>query len=410
MSVIAETLPKTENHGTLDPLKIGFLSEKNPLDKAHWSGTIHYLHRSLRKYTGNVEIIGERIPLHLRLLWHAVKIARGLFGERLGINESVIRSLAYIGFYRRAIRRSGCEVIFAPIASTEIAFLQTDLPIIYLSDGTFGAHENYFYKSCEITRLTRWEGNLLQKRVIRRADALIYSSQWAANSAINLYGADPSKVHVIPFGANIDEDEVPPRENLRGGSTDGKCRLLFVGRKWLPKGGDIAYDAFLALRSGGIDAELTVIGCEPTPKREHPNLRVIPFLNKKDPAHKALLDRFYLEADFFLLPTRKECFGIVFCEAAAFGLPAVTTHTGGVSDVVLDQVTGIVLPLKAQGESYADAIFDLWNNPVEYQAMRTKSRERYEQALNWENWGKAVRTIMEDLLMAREKKRTRSVP
>ncbi len=402
MRMIANTLEKVEQPGTIDRLEIGFLSEKNPLDKSQWSGTIHYLYDSLRKHSGNVTILSERYPLRFRLLWHAVRFQRNLLGERLGINESVIRSFACRGFYRRAIRRSGCSVIFAPIASTETAYLETDVPIVYLSDTTFKAQENYYYESSEISRLTRWEGNLLQQRVIRRADALVYSNHWAAESAIKVYGADPSKIHVIPFGANI--DDVPPQPSLRSGSTDGKCRLLFVSRDWVRKGGDIAYEAFLAPRSQGIDAEFTAIGCEPTPKREHPNLRVIPFLNKKDPAQKAVLDRFYLESDFFLLPTRAECSAIVFCEAAAFGLPVVTTDTGGVTTIVLDQVTGIVLPLEAQGESYAEAIFDLWNSPREYQAMRTKSRERYDETLNWESWGKAVRRIMEDLLMTRAKK------
>jgi glycosyltransferase involved in cell wall biosynthesis len=287
-------------------------------------------------------------------------------------------------------------VVFAPIAATEIGYLQTDVPIVYVSDTTFRAQENYYYKSSEISRLTRREGHHLQKRAIRNADALVFSSQWAFDSAVNIYGADPSKIHVIPFGANI--DEVPPLESLRDGSRDGKCRLLFVGKDWNRKGGDIAYETFLALRMKGVDAELTVIGCMPGPRYAHDNLHIVPYLNKMDPTERFTLNKYYLDADFFLLPARAECSAIVFCEAASFGLPAVTTDTGGVTTIVQNGESGIVLPLEARGDTYADAIFRLWNQPDDYRAMRRKSRQRYEKTLNWKSWAESIRPIMEQLV------------
>jgi len=270
------------------------------------------------------------------------------------------------------------------------------VPIVYLSDTTFRAQENYYYKSSEISRWTRWGGNHLQKRAIRTADALVFSSRWAADSAVNLYGADPSKIHVIPFGANI--DEVPSLESLRDGSKDGKCRLLFVGKDWNRKGGDIAYETFLALRKRGVDAELTVIGCVPGPGYAHDHLHVVPYLNKTDPAERSTLYKYYLDADFFLFPTRAECSGIVYCEAASFGLPAVTTDTGGVTTCVHNGESGVVLPLEARGDAYADAILRLWNAPEEYRAMRRKSRQLYEETLNWKSWAEAIRPIMEKLV------------
>ena len=383
-------------------LRIAFLSEKSPFDIGHWSGTIHYLYVGLSSYVGSVKVLTPRLPRYLRALQLTNQFFRFLFCERMGVAQSsIILSLAYGPFYRRAIRKSGCNVIFAPIAAGEIGYLQTDVPIVYLSDTTFRAQENYYYKSSEISRLTRWEGHHLQQRVIRNADALVFSSQWASDSAVNIYGADPSKIHMIPFGANI--ESVPPLESLSDGSKDGKCRLLFVGKDWIRKGGDIAYETFLELRKRGVDAELTVIGCIPGPKYAHNSLHVIPYLNKMDPAERAALNKHYLDADFFLFPTRAECSGIVYCEAACFGLPSVTTDTGGVTTIVQNGESGIVLPLEAGGDAYADAIFRLWNEPDNYRAMRRKSRQRYEKTLNWRSWAESIRPIMEKLVQERAK-------
>ncbi|WP_137463714.1 glycosyltransferase, partial [Escherichia coli] len=44
-----------------------------------------------------------------------------------------------------------------------------------------------------------------------------------------------------------------------------------------------------------------------------------------------------------LLPTIADCYGMVFCEAAAFGLPVVATDTGGVSSIVINERTGILI-------------------------------------------------------------------
>ncbi|WP_332125931.1 glycosyltransferase, partial [Escherichia coli] len=48
-------------------------------------------------------------------------------------------------------------------------------------------------------------------------------------------------------------------------------------------------------------------------------------------------------ADILLLPTIAECYGMVFCEAAAYGLPVVATDTGGISSIQINERTGILI-------------------------------------------------------------------
>src|SRR6266567_3634265 len=234
---------------------------------------------------------------------------------------------------------------------------------------------------------------------ISKASALSYSSTWAAQSAIKDYHAEPQKVHVVPMGANFDDP--PGREIVWCKKKSAICKLLFVGVDWLRKGGEIAFETLLALHHMGIPAELVICGCVPPKHFTHPNMKVIPYLDKNDPAQYNEMTQLYREADFLLLPTRNECFGIVFCEANAFGLPAITTQTGGVPEVVRNGENGFVLPLEARGDAYARLIASIYGNDVRYAQLVLSSRAAYDECLNWDVWGIAVNTIIIDMLRRR---------
>mgnify|MGYP001807222158 FL=1 len=84
------------------------------------------------------------------------------------------------------------------------------------------------------------------------------------------------------------------------------------------------------------------------------------------------------------MPTRAEAFGIVFCEASAFGLPSISTSVGGVSTAVKNNVNGYLLPYEAQHEDYAKLICDIWYDTSRYTSLSESSRLLYENELNWD--------------------------
>jgi glycosyltransferase involved in cell wall biosynthesis len=133
-----------------------------------------------------------------------------------------------------------------------------------------------------------------------------------------------------------------------------------------------------------------VVGCTPPEHVTHRNLRVFSFLSKNNVEERAKLESLYLNADFFLLPTRADCSPIVLCEAAAFGLPVISTDTGGVSDIVRNGENGVLLPPTAKGSEYARVIADSYRDTQRFQRMRRRSRELYDTRLNWDAWGKTV--------------------
>ena len=92
---------------------------------------------------------------------------------------------------------------------------------------------------------------------------------------------------------------------------------------------------------------------------------------------------------FLLLPTRADASLIVACEANAFGVPAITTETGGVPDIVQDGVNGYCLPYHADGRLYALLISELFKDQERYEQLVQSSRMRYEERLNWDSWAES---------------------
>lgn len=72
--------------------------------------------------------------------------------------------------------------------------------------------------------------------------------------------------------------------------------------------------------------------------------------------------------DIFALATEQEASGTVFVEAAAAGLPVVGTDVGGVSEMLQNGVTGVLVPVHDR-EALAQALCDLVDDPHKRREM-----------------------------------------
>ena len=174
--------------------------------------------------------------------------------------------------------------------------------------------------------------------------------------------------------------------------------MLLLGVDWERKGGPIAYVDGERVRARGLDATLTVCGCTPPEAFRAPWLRVVPRLDKNDPAQQRELSRLLLEANFLLLPARQECYGIVFCEASAHGTPSLAADTGGIGGAVAGGRSGVLLPSEAGAEQYAATIASLFADRERYRALVESSRAHYEDCVNWDRWGQRVGGIIDAVL------------
>lgn len=375
-------------------MKAGFAGRWSPLEKNAWSGTYFHAYQAIKK-NAEVQLFAYTWPWYIRerLIFH--KQIQKFRNRKLAVE--FLRGYAkwFSKQLENELRQSKLDVLFVPAAPQLIAYCKTGVPIIYMADATFQHLQGYYDSFGNLAAYNIRQGIELDKRAFENATHCMLASDWAKQCAITDYQIPPHKITVAPLGANL--DIIPATAELKK-EKNKTCQLLFLGVEWERKGGQIALDTFYALQKSGMPVHLTIIGCLPPVPVNDKNITVIRFINKNNKDESARLYNILLKTDFLLLPTRAECAGVVFCEAGAFGIPAVTSNTGGISTYVNNGVNGFTLPLAAGADAYAGKILELFSDEDAYRKLCVSSRKNYETTLNWDNWGKIFYNIADTIL------------
>ena len=370
--------------------KIAFLCSGPPTDRKIWSGTIFKMYESF--LTHNIDV--EWIQVNRFTNWESKfflsieNLHKKIFNRGFNRNHFIAKAFLASKKLQKTLKNSDADLIFAPTTITDLAFLNTDKPIIYLNDATFHQLLNYYGGMSGFGWLSKKTTVFIEKLALQKSDFLIFSSHWAAKHAEDFYQIPKDKIEVIKFGSNTTAPDKIVEKDY-----SGEITFLFLGVEWERKGGQIALDAIKILRDRNYPVKLQVVGCIP-PVKEAEAMNVIPFLNKNNPEEARQIFNFLQNSHFMFMPTRADCTPISFCEAASYGLPVISTDTGGVAAVVEPGETGILLPLNASAEQYADEIEILIQNPEQIRALSQNAREKYEKELNWSVWGEKMSKII----------------
>jgi glycosyltransferase involved in cell wall biosynthesis len=381
-------------------IRIAYLCDHSPLDTLPYSGGNSRIYNALKDEFPNIDIIsqswGLAEPVH-RLIYR--------LSDALNLRTRWRAHLILSGLIRRVVEKQLAkgqyDVLFCAYSFQSLFRVRPPYPmtVVYTADATPTT-----YKQSVIGRsfgsymkLSRRFDPLILKaetQTFTSTDLLLWPSRWLKNRADSTYGLDPTKSHVVSWGANVPAPDMDfPTPTL---NPDAPVHLLFVGRDWYAKGGPLTAQTVATLRKQGVDARLTVVGCIP-PDIGLPDqaLTVHPSLNKAIPEELELFQRQFQKAHFIMMPSF-ESYGFAFCEASAFGLPSLCFNAGGVP--VFDGENGHALDLNATPDDYATLIRSYLDTPDRYAALRSTTRQVYEQKLNWSAWAKATADlIMEDI-------------
>lgn len=195
--------------------------------------------------------------------------------------------------------------------------------------------------------------------------------------------------------------------------------LLFVGRVSPEKGVHVLLDAFKNVLGHHPDAHLKIVG----PQVSAPLEFILPF--NKDSKFKDLaslysgsyrsrlrdqlpsnlasqvsfignvphsqLINYCQDADVFIFPlVWDEPFGIPIVEAMATGVPVIATRVGGITEIVEEGKTGLLVE-RGEVTALADAILSLLSDKAGRKSMGKAGRQRAIELFSWER-------IVENLL------------
>ena len=173
-------------------------------------------------------------------------------------------------------------------------------------------------------------------------------------------------------------------------------QFLFVGVEWERKGGDKAVAVVAELNRRGYPSELIVVGCDPRPGGvKLPDfVKIEGFLNKRTPEGIARLNQLYRSTLFFLMPSLADATPLVFCEAGAYGVPALSTITGGIPSIIENGVNGCLFPPDSAPGDFAD--FVIANiAPARYRQLALGALTTYESKLNWQTSGAKIKSLID---------------
>jgi glycosyltransferase involved in cell wall biosynthesis len=297
---------------------------------------------------------------------HAVQlVTHPLLGVRGG------RALGEALLVDSIARRRGCELLYS-VALT--APLRPSIPsVVMIADVT------WLREPAAVPRATRILWQTLVIPAARRARRLIAISKSAAGEIAEDFQLPLDLIDVIALGPGRDGAVAPTTEQdlrarLRLG--DGPI-VLAVSAFMAHKNVERLVDAMPAVLALAPDARLVLTG-NPTPLREQVRARA-QTLGLQDTiilpgwVDAADLEGLYRAASCFVLPSRREGFGLPVLEAMRRGVPVACSSTSAVPEVAGDAA---IYFDPERPEEIAAAVTSILRNPGRAAELAAKGRER----------------------------------
>lgn len=367
-----------------------------------WSGTGYHIAEALKNQALYLEYVGPlKTPIALKAIH---KLKRHYYEQFHGRNyqkdPDPLMLKNYASQINKKLNEIEVDIIFSATVDP-IAYLDYARPIVFWADGTFAKIQNFYPQYSNLCESVIHDWHKMESLALQKCSLAIYSSEWAAKSAVDDYGADPTKIKVVPFGSNTDspysydtiQDVIRSRDSNR-------CKLLFLAVDWVRKGGDTAYRVAKELNRIGLKTELTVVGCQPLIDEPLPDfVKVLGFVSKSSSEGKERIQNLILDSHFLILPTLADCTPIVLCEANSLAVPCLSTTVGGIPTMVRNDINGRLFSSESDVSEYCSYIHQLFLNYSNYQDLALSAFNEYQLRLNWAVAGQTVKDLLFDLVL-----------
>ena len=239
-----------------------------------------------------------------------------------------------------------------------------------------------------------------EMHVYRGASAIFPLSARLGRSFTDDFGVPAERVTPILAGPNLDLSRIPPMSVASGGRPP---TILFVGRQFNRKGGDVLLESFRRIRRQLPGARCLVAG-QPKDFLSEEGVTCLGDLNKHRPDEWDALVAAYQSSDVFVLPTRFEPFGIAFVEAMHFGLPCIGPRAWAVPEIITDGETGFTVAID-DVEALTERTLRVLQAPALARTMGDAARERARGDFTWPRVVDRMTKTMERAIDSRTERR-----
>jgi glycosyltransferase involved in cell wall biosynthesis len=253
-------------------------------------------------------------------------------------------------------------------------------------DNPYYAREHWSHPLLQ--RLARW--------ALRRADAVRVVNEGEREACVR-HGVRAERICIAPAPVDVGRFQVvAARERVEA----LRARLdiaadapvaIWVGRAERVKDFPTLLGAFARVHARLPAARLILVGnlAVPAITDRIAALDLAPAVRLTGPVAYADLPSLYQAADVYMLSSYYEGLARVMIEAAASGLPVVSTANAGARDVVIDGETGTLVPI-GDPVALAEAVVDLLTQPARARQMGERGRqhvaERFDQQRTMAVW------------------------
>jgi glycosyltransferase involved in cell wall biosynthesis len=216
--------------------------------------------------------------------------------------------------------------------------------------------------------------NLIRATLRGEGSRLILQNKDDLAAFVGAQLASTESTHLI-MGSGVDTSRFRPTGTLHG---RGRMRVLLASRLLWDKGIREYFEAARLLKQAGLPIEFLLAGSpDPGNPASVPPSQMAKW--KEDEAvtylgHVAEMPGLLADVDVAVLPSYREGVPRSLLEAAACGLPIVTTDVPGCREVVRHGVNGLLVPPR-DAPALASAIRFMWEQPDERARMGSAARQ-----------------------------------
>ncbi|MDD5722600.1 MAG: glycosyltransferase family 4 protein [Syntrophales bacterium] len=356
-------------------VKILGVIDEDPFDFRTWSGSSRYLFQSLREKGNLCGAVSAQPSKYISTIYKLLSFYPNMahWKTRYHLNVGYFKQMTKVAQNKiEGFSRDEYNVILQVGAWYDLAGRKGKRTVSY--------HDGNLYSLLSSDR----NGHLKDKRFVKKCfthekvlyhkmDLLFTMSDWLRDKFCEGFDLHPDKVVTVGAGTNLPYTLEVDNKNY------DRRRVLFVGKAFERKGGNVLLNAFQEVRRELPDAELIIIG---------PHLAAVPdgvtclgYLSK-DKDTDTLLNE-YSKATLFVMPSLYEPFGIVFAEAMAHKLPCIGTRNCAMPELIKDGETGYLVPV-GDYRKLSERIIYILKHPGKARELGENGFKHYQENYTWD--------------------------